>query len=82
MGDILGAIAGACKVIGNQVAMSSIHGTYGLRGNGAGGVNATGEHTNNTLHFNASRAHTHTQSHSHTHTRARALSHAHMYAHP
>ena len=49
MGDILAAIAGACKVIGNQVAMSSIHGTYGLRGNGAGGVNATGKQSNLSL---------------------------------
>jgi hypothetical protein len=82
MGDILGAIAGACKVIGNQVAMSSIHGTYGLRGNGAGGVNATGEHTHDILHFNASRAraHTHTHNHTHIHTHARTISRAHVRA--
>jgi fructose-1,6-bisphosphatase I len=43
IGDILGAIGSASKIIANQVAMSSIHGTYGLKGNGAGGQNATGD---------------------------------------
>jgi len=45
MGDIIQAIAGASKMIGNQVAMSAIHGTYGLKGSSGGpaGVNATGD---------------------------------------
>eukprot|EP00038_Savillea_parva_P006757 m.165629 g.165629 ORF g.165629 m.165629 type:complete len:449 (-) comp12586_c0_seq1:256-1602(-) len=45
IGEVLQAIGVASKEISDQVAMASIHGTYGLKGDSGGehGVNATGD---------------------------------------